>query len=149
MKWAVKRCAGFAPAGLRERGRASLIRPQSLFRSRFGCRPRWQRALGPHLPLQAVWLGLDVACDVYIGVGTALFGFSMLRHPRFGWVFGGGGIAIALALLCVTLYTFPAPPADAGLVDLGPALGVWYLAVTLRTWQSLDWAQGAVRNVAT
>jgi len=108
-------------------------------------------ATGDHTerPLQAVWLGLDVACDVYIGVGTAFFGFSMLRHPRFGRVFGGSGMAIALALLCFTLYTFPTPPADAGLVDLGPVLGVWYFAVTLRTWQSLSWAQGTVRKVAT
>ncbi len=108
-------------------------------------------ATGNHAeqPLQAVWLGLDVACDVYIGVGTALFGFSMLRHPRFGWVFGGSGIAIALALLGFTLYTFPVPPAEAGLVDLGPILGVWYFAVILKTLQSLSWAREAVRNAAT
>ena len=87
------------------------------------------------------WLGLDVAWDAYIGVGTALFGFSMLRHPRFGWMFGVSGIAIALVLLCFNLYMFPAPPANAGLIDLGPLVGVWYLAVTLRTWQSLGWAR--------
>lgn len=108
-------------------------------------------ATGDHTerPLQAVWLGLDVAWDVYIGLGTALFGFSMLRHPRFGWVFGGSGMAIALALLCFNLYTFPVPPAGAGLVDLGPVVGVWYFAVTLRTWQSLSWAQGVVGKVVT
>jgi hypothetical protein len=108
-------------------------------------------ATGDHTerPLQAVWLGLDVAWDVYIGLGTALFGFSMLRHPRFGWVFGGSGMSIALALLCFNLYTFPVPPADAGLVDLGPVVGVWYFGVTLRTWQSLSWAQGVLGKVAT
>lgn len=99
-------------------------------------------------PLQAVWLGLDVAWDAYIGVGTALFAFSMLRHPRFGRVFGGTGLAIALALLCFNLYTFPTPPQNAGLVDLGPGVGIWYLAVTLMTWQSLSWAQGAQRSAA-
>lgn len=100
----------------------------------------------PERPLQAVWLGLDVAWDVYLGCGTALFGFSMLRHARFGWVFGGSGIAIALALLSLNLCSFPVPPANAGLIDLGPAAGLWYLAVTLRTWQSLPWAQETLRN---
>lgn len=94
-------------------------------------------------PVQAVWLGLDVAWDGYIGVGTALFGFSMLRHPRFGRVFGGTGIAIGLALLCLNFYTFPTPPANAGLVDLGPVVGLWYLAVTVQMWRSLSWAQAA------
>lgn len=100
-------------------------------------------ATGDHTEssLQAVWLGLDVAWDAYIGVGTALFGFSMLRHPRFGRVFGGSGMAIALALLCFNLYTFPTPPANAGLIDLGPIVGVWYLAVTLRAQGSLAWAR--------
>jgi hypothetical protein len=108
-------------------------------------------ATGDHTErsLQAVWLGLDVAWDAYVGVGTALFGFSMLRHPRFGRVFGGTGLAIALALLCFNLYTFPTPPDKAGLFDMGPAVGMWYFVVTLRTWQSLNWAQGALREVAT
>jgi hypothetical protein len=108
-------------------------------------------ATGDHTErsLQAVWLGLDVAWDAYVGVGTALFGFSMLRHPRFGRVFGGTGLAIALGLLCFNLYTFPTPPNRAGLVDLGPAVGMWYFVVTLRTWQSLGWAQSALREGAT
>ncbi len=107
-------------------------------------------ATGNHTdrPLQAVWLGLDVAWDAYIGIGTALFGLSMVRHPRFGRVFGSTGIAIAIALLCLNLYTFPIPPANAGLVDLGPLVGCWYLVVTVRVWQSLDWAERVSRGGA-
>jgi hypothetical protein len=93
--------------------------------------------------LQAVWLGLDVAWDVYIGLGTALFALSMARHPRFGRVFAASGVAIGLALLLLNLYTFPTPPANAGLVDLGPVVGLWYLAVTVQMWRSLRWAQAA------
>ena len=33
--------------------------------------------------LEAVWLGLDVAWDVYIGVGTVFFGWAMLSHLDF------------------------------------------------------------------
>ncbi len=91
--------------------------------------------------MQAVWLGLDVAWDVYIGLGTVLFGVSMLRHPRFGRPFGISGIILGLGLLVLNLYTFPAPPANAGLMDLGPFIGFWYLAVSVQTWRSLGWAQ--------
>ena len=92
-------------------------------------------------PLQAVWLGLDVAWDAYIGLGTVLFGVSMFRHPRFGRVFGTGGIVLGLGLLVLNLYTFPTPPANAGLIDLGPFIGLWYLAVSIQMWRSSGWAQ--------
>lgn len=100
-------------------------------------------ATGDHTErsLQAVWLGLDVAWDAYIGLGTVLFGVSMLRHPRFGRLFGASGIVLGLGLLILNLYTFPTPPANAGLVDLGPFIGLWYLAVSVQMWRSLEWAQ--------
>lgn len=94
-------------------------------------------------PLQGVWLGLDVAWDAYIGLGTALFGLSMFRHPRYGRFFAVSGLAIGFALLFFNLYTFPTPPANAGLVDLGPFVGLWYLAVTVQMWRSLRWAEAA------
>jgi hypothetical protein len=99
--------------------------------------------------LQAVWLGLDVAWDVYVALGTILFGIAMLGHPRFGWFPAISGILIGLALLVLNLATFPEPPADAGLVDLGPLLGIWYLAVTLRVFLSWDWAASRARDQAT
>jgi hypothetical protein len=100
-------------------------------------------ATGGHTesPLQAIWLGLDVAWDAYIGLGTVLFGVSMLLHPRFGRLFGASGIVLGLSLLVLNLYTFPTPPSNAGLVDLGPFLGLWYLAVSVQMWRSLGWAQ--------
>lgn len=100
-------------------------------------------------PLQAIWLGLDVAWDAYIGLGTVLFAFSMLRHPRFGRVFAASGVAVGFTLLLFNLYTFPSPPASAGLVDLGPVVGLWYLAVTVQMWRSLRWAQAAASGGRT
>ena len=91
--------------------------------------------------LVGVWLGLDVAWDVYIGLGTGLFAVAMLRHPRFGPWFGIPGLAIASLLLVLNLYSFPTPPADAGLVDLGPLVGLWFLAATVQAWRSLRWAE--------
>ncbi len=92
--------------------------------------------------LQAVWLGLDVAWDAYISLGTVLFALSMLRHPRFGPVFTYSGLIIGVLLFAFNLYTFPTPPANAGLIDLGPLIGLWYLAVTVQLWRSLGWAEG-------
>ncbi len=91
--------------------------------------------------VRAIWLGLDVAWDAYIGLGTLCFALAMLRHPRFGKVFSFSGLAIAAGLLVLNFYTFPAPPASAGLVDLGPAIGAWYLVVTIQMWRSLHWAR--------
>ena len=88
----------------------------------------------------AIWLGLDVAWDTYIGLGTLCFSLAMRRHPRFGPGFSYTGLAIATALLALNLYTFPIPPGAAGLMDVGPLVGLWYLAVTLQMWRSLSWA---------
>ena len=81
--------------------------------------------------LVGVQLGLDVAWDVFISLGTLLFAISMFRDPRFGWIIGVTGLLIAVALLFLNLWTFPTPPAAKNLVDLGPLVGLWYLAVTV------------------
>ena len=91
--------------------------------------------------LEAVWLGLDVAWDVYIGVGTVLFGWAMLSHPRFRWYFGVPGMLAGILLLVFNFLPFPTPPSSAGLIDLGPFVGLWYLAATIQTWRSLGWAK--------
>ncbi|HUV14009.1 MAG TPA: hypothetical protein VMY18_10205 [Acidobacteriota bacterium] len=88
-----------------------------------------------------VWLGLDVAWDIYIGLGTAFFSVAMLRHERFGALFAVPGVLIALLVIGLNIATFPTPPAEAGLIDIGPFVGLWYLAVTVRTWRSLPWAR--------
>jgi len=91
--------------------------------------------------LEGVWLGLDVAWDLYIGVGTILFAWAVKSHPRFGWWFAGPGLAVGVGLLVMNLAVFPTPPSAAGLIDLGPLVGLWYLAATLQAWRSLDWAR--------
>ena len=82
---------------------------------------------GEDASAQAVWLGLDVAWDIYIGVGTLLFAAAAYTHEWFGRIIGIFGIVIAVLLLFLNLWTFPAPPANAGLFDVGPLVGGWYL----------------------
>ena len=86
---------------------------------------------GEEMYAQAVWLGLDVAWDIYIGVGTLLFGAAAYRHEWFGKIIGASGVVIAVMLLSLNLGTFPVPPANAGLFDAGPLVGIWYFVVTL------------------
>jgi hypothetical protein len=89
-----------------------------------------------------IQLGMDVAWDVFLGIGTAAFAWNMLHHPRFGRAFAGSGLAIAVALVALNLGTFPENPGNAGWFDVGPLVGLWYLAVTYRMARSLRWTEG-------
>lgn len=91
-----------------------------------------------------VQLGLDVVWDVYVCVGTFLIALNMISHPRFGKTFGYSGALIAAALLVLNLWTFPTPPGEAGLVDLGPLMGLWGLAVAIQIIRSFAWADARI-----
>ena len=91
--------------------------------------------------VSAIWLGLDVAWDAYIGLGTICFALAMLRHPRFGRVFAFFRVGHCRRSAGATFVTFRTRPQNAGLVDLGPAVGLWYLVVTIQMWRSLPWVR--------
>ena len=85
-----------------------------------------------------VEFGLDLSWDVFLVAGTILFGLAMVADARFGLRFGLPGIVVAAALYVLNFASFPTPPGDAGLVDLGPLVGLWYAAVSvqaLRIWR--------------
>jgi hypothetical protein len=92
-----------------------------------------------YLAVDKVQLGLDISWDIYVSVGTILLALNMLRHPRFGRIIGSLGILVGGALLSFNLYAFPVPPAEAGSIDLGPLLGLWYLVVTVMLARSIGW----------
>lgn len=86
-----------------------------------------------------IQLGIDVSWDIFISIGTILFGVTAMKHPRFGKIFGLLGFLIGHFLLVFNLAAFPTPPGDAGLIDLGPAAGLWYLAAAILIIRSLKW----------
>ncbi len=86
----------------------------------------------PGRPMVAIWLGLDVAWDVFGGAGTVLFGFALWRHPRVGRVLGLAGMVVGALLLVLNVGTFPAPPANAGWFDIGPFVALWYVVLAIR-----------------
>jgi hypothetical protein len=75
--------------------------------------------------------GADLAWDMFVFAGMTLLGFAMLRNPRFGRVIGGAGMLIGCLGLAFNIYTWPANPGAAGLVDAGPFAGTWFLVVTI------------------
>jgi len=82
-----------------------------------------------HRAVNRVQMLIDVAWDLFICGAGGLVGVAMLKHPRFGRIWGGIGIAASVALLYFNLDTYPEGPAYAGSVDLGPLLAVWFMAV--------------------
>jgi hypothetical protein len=74
-----------------------------------------------------VQAGLDVAFDVFITISWFLFGLNIAKSKSFNRLLGWTGSLIALSLLVLNFYTFPDAPAESGLFDLGPFLGLWVL----------------------
>jgi hypothetical protein len=72
-----------------------------------------------------VQLGLDVAFDIFVTISWILFGLNIAKSPNFSKILGYIGSLLALGLLAFNMYTFPNPPADSGLFDIGPLLALW------------------------
>ena len=95
--------------------------------------------------INQVHMGLDVAWDVYIFFGTLLFAVSMFKHPKLGKIIASAGIIISVVMIILNAVSFPVPPADAGLIDLGPLIGLWYLVVTLFIIFNLKWVDERIK----
>lgn len=79
--------------------------------------------------LNLVQLGIDVAFDIFYSLGLMLLGLCLARHPHYGKVTGYLGSFLGLALLVLNISTFPLPPANQGLIDVGPYTALWWLVV--------------------
>lgn len=76
--------------------------------------------------------GIDVSFDVFYCLGVVILSSVLYRHRDFGRLIGAFGVLSASGLLILNLGTFPHPPAESGLVDLGPLTGLWWVLVIIQ-----------------
>ena len=77
-------------------------------------------------------LGVDVAWDLFIGTSLIFLAFAVKKNQKFGiwWSIPAGLLAILLIVL--NIITFPWPPNSRGLIDVGPAIGIYIIALSGR-----------------
>ncbi len=76
--------------------------------------------------------GLDVAWDILIGTALVCSGVAMRRRRGLGPGWALPSAALGLALVVLNAATFPWPPADRGLFDLGRLIGLFVMALAAR-----------------
>jgi hypothetical protein len=91
-----------------------------------------------------VQFSVDVSWDIFITLAGILVGVAMLAHPKFGKLFGWSGIVLSVMLLALNMQTFPIGPADAGSIDLGPVVALWFGVVFVRMLMLDGWVREAV-----
>jgi hypothetical protein len=82
--------------------------------------------------LRLIDLGLDVAWDMLIGTALVLSGIAMRRRSGLGPGWALASAILGLALMVLNASTFPWPPADRGLFDIGPLIGFFVMALSAR-----------------
>ncbi len=82
--------------------------------------------------LRLIDLGLDVAWDFLIGVALVLWAVALRRRSGFGpgWAIPLAGFGVAL--IALNAATFPIPPANRGLFDIGPFIALFFVGVGAR-----------------
>jgi hypothetical protein len=82
--------------------------------------------------LRLVDMGLDVAWDLLMSTGLVFWGVAIRERRGFGPGWGIPLVILGLGLIGLNAATFPWPPGDHGLVDLGPVAGLFMLALAAR-----------------
>lgn len=79
--------------------------------------------------VNSVQLGMDIAWDIFISLGTFFLGWVMLNHPKTNRIIGILGMLFSVLLLGFNLTYFPSPPVEVGSIDFGPFVALWYLVL--------------------
>ena len=82
--------------------------------------------------LRMIDLGLDVAWDMLIGTALILWGAAMRGRSGLGPWWALPSAVMGAALIVLNAATFPWPPADRGLVDIGPFIALFMVALAMR-----------------
>jgi hypothetical protein len=67
-----------------------------------------------------------------IGAALVSSGLAMRRRSGLGNGWGVPSAALGIALVALNAATFPWPPADRGLFDIGPFIGLFVMALAAR-----------------
>ena len=83
--------------------------------------------------------GLNYVADFFFDWTIFFWAALMWGHPKFGKLFTITGLVVGGLHFGMKLITFPRPPAEAGLFDAGPLIGIWYAAVSIQILRHLGW----------
>jgi hypothetical protein len=92
-----------------------------------------QRGLSDNIQnmVRLVDMGLDVAWDMFIGSSLICSGLAMFSHPRIGSWWGIPALFAGASLIVLNVMTFPWPPNTQGLIDVGPFIGLYIMALSV------------------
>ena len=82
--------------------------------------------------IRLVDMGMDVAWDLFIGVALVFLSIALREHPLFRWWWAIPSVLLGLVLITLNALTFPWPPNTKGLIDIGPAVGLYIIALSAR-----------------
>jgi hypothetical protein len=82
--------------------------------------------------LRMIDLGLDVAWDMLIGAALIFSGAAIRRRSGLGLAWAIPSVVLGMALIVLNAATFPWPPGDRGLVDIGPFIGLFVMVLAAR-----------------
>lgn len=85
-----------------------------------------------HRGLRLIDFGLDVAWDLLIGTAMIFWGVALSGRSGFGPGWGVPLVVLSIALILLNTATFPWPPADRGLFDIGPFIALYFVAIGIR-----------------
>jgi len=77
-------------------------------------------------------MGLDVSWDLFIGVSLFFLSLVLKTNKSFGIVWSIPSILLGVTLIVLNVITFPWPPNTQGLIDIGPAIGLFIIALSTR-----------------
>lgn len=81
--------------------------------------------------VRMVDMGIDVAWDMFISTYMLLFLFATVKVPPLKWWGIVSGV-LGLLLMVFNVISFPVPPADAGMIDMGPFVALFWLMLSGR-----------------
>ncbi len=81
--------------------------------------------------VNSVQLGIDISFDIFYCLGILFFSFSFLKLKGLGLLVGIIGVITSIGLLSLNMITFPIPPAESGLIDLGPYSIIWWVLIVV------------------